>query len=770
VGSQRHGQPRQTAAKRYFVLLLAVSLLLVVPAILFMYRNAERVLTEEIHASALGQLERVGVVVTMLHSSTIPATVQLFEQREVQRLIFGLENTGDALLRRLDLLHQARLSNPMVDSIFVYNYRTQIVYSSEAGPVRTELYDDQGLLRIFDNIAQYGVFRYIPRVASGERLLTVVVGYYPISGTDLRGAVGINIQERLLRELFVGSRDDDETGALIVVNADDVVLSHPDPERFGSSFDWRDEFDHPGFPGRDQGTFETVYDGETSLVTFNVHPVMGWRFFRVVPTKEIFAAIHQTRNRTLVTVLFVIVLGIAVTYLVSRVMAEPVRRLSEQAETLFQLLPSADQIESGMLADQDLAFLDQTLTLVRSRLVLLDDYYRSHRERHREELVRGVLEGRIDEEGIDWESEGLEFLRKDSRAYVAVVEFAISDEGGVHRRVQGLGEAESAFARFVLPAGGGRVVIVAGVLSDHLRNGIDDDILHTDLSEVLRHAPLPEEQIAIGAASVRSAWSEAVSDSPRLQVLHDLALEAAQSRFRGGTQRIFIASGRSTMMPQYQLPEATVSRLIREAKAGHQSHIRPILDQLTAEVVAFDHKDFQFLGQYLVYEIDQHLSVEDSGREPARSRIQRLALSSEWLWDVETMKGAVEEILYDYCRRMRDRKISRRSEIVTRINRIISDHFTDPNLSPKSIADTLMLSINYVRRQYKEETGVSIADQINHLRLQECKRVLSSEDLPIKELYGRVGFGNYNYFFEAFRKETGVTPLQFRRKARSSHL
>ena len=41
-----------------------------------------------------------------------------------------------------------------------------------------------------------------------------------------------------------------------------------------------------------------------------------------------------------------------------------------------------------------------------------------------------------------------------------------------------------------------------------------------------------------------------------------------------------------------------------------------------------------------------------------------------------------------------------------------------------------------------------------------CKKYIL-EGLPITEVYKMVGFGGYNHFFRAFKKEFGITPKEY---------
>lgn len=49
-------------------------------------------------------------------------------------------------------------------------------------------------------------------------------------------------------------------------------------------------------------------------------------------------------------------------------------------------------------------------------------------------------------------------------------------------------------------------------------------------------------------------------------------------------------------------------------------------------------------------------------------------------------------------------------------------------------------------------------------RIERAKSLLATTNLPISQVSEQVGFADYNYFIRMFKKKTGYTPLQFRKK------
>ena len=83
-------------------------------------------------------------------------------------------------------------------------------------------------------------------------------------------------------------------------------------------------------------------------------------------------------------------------------------------------------------------------------------------------------------------------------------------------------------------------------------------------------------------------------------------------------------------------------------------------------------------------------------------------------------------------------------------------------MSAQTIAEEMGLSAPYFRKQYLNETGLSIGDKLNQIRVDEACRLLRETDLSVEAIARQIGVENTKYFFVLFKKIKGVTPRQFR--------
>lgn len=69
-------------------------------------------------------------------------------------------------------------------------------------------------------------------------------------------------------------------------------------------------------------------------------------------------------------------------------------------------------------------------------------------------------------------------------------------------------------------------------------------------------------------------------------------------------------------------------------------------------------------------------------------------------------------------------------------------------------------------KAFREETGVTVTDYINGKRAERAKELLSETEKTVETLAAELKFDSTAYFCSFFKRETGVTPLAYRKKQR----
>lgn len=105
-------------------------------------------------------------------------------------------------------------------------------------------------------------------------------------------------------------------------------------------------------------------------------------------------------------------------------------------------------------------------------------------------------------------------------------------------------------------------------------------------------------------------------------------------------------------------------------------------------------------------------------------------------------------------------------EVVGQIDcarRIMRDEFST-GISPEEVARRVNMSYSWFRKMFRDYTNLSPARYMQQLRLQEACRLLSGTFLSIKEIAFRINCGDASYFSNLFRRNLGMTPLEYRNR------
>ncbi|MFY9135382.1 MAG: AraC family transcriptional regulator [Bacillota bacterium] len=98
-----------------------------------------------------------------------------------------------------------------------------------------------------------------------------------------------------------------------------------------------------------------------------------------------------------------------------------------------------------------------------------------------------------------------------------------------------------------------------------------------------------------------------------------------------------------------------------------------------------------------------------------------------------------------------------------KITEYIDQHLTVA-LSVEDLSGYFGYTRGHVWRLFSEKLGVSPVQYINRRRIQESKNLLLTTDHSISTIAQMVGFSHPSYFIRLFRRDTGVTPRDYRRR------
>lgn len=99
----------------------------------------------------------------------------------------------------------------------------------------------------------------------------------------------------------------------------------------------------------------------------------------------------------------------------------------------------------------------------------------------------------------------------------------------------------------------------------------------------------------------------------------------------------------------------------------------------------------------------------------------------------------------------------------------VDEHYME-ELSLDKLSNRFFLSREHISRRFKQEMGMTLSCYVMQLRINQAKRWLSETDEKMYSIALKLGYQDENYFSRLFKKNVGMTPLEYRNEEANQKL
>ena len=110
---------------------------------------------------------------------------------------------------------------------------------------------------------------------------------------------------------------------------------------------------------------------------------------------------------------------------------------------------------------------------------------------------------------------------------------------------------------------------------------------------------------------------------------------------------------------------------------------------------------------------------------------------------------------------------SNEERFILQLNKIVSEHMSDPGLDQQLICMELGVSRALLYNKMKAITGAGAKEYITKIRIEKAKSLIETTSLSIADISEMTGFSAQSYFSTAFKNYTGMTPSQYKQKVKA---
>lgn len=212
--------------------------------------------------------------------------------------------------------------------------------------------------------------------------------------------------------------------------------------------------------------------------------------------------------------------------------------------------------------------------------------------------------------------------------------------------------------------------------------------------------------------------------------------------------------------------DADINELLKAIKIGSKeelvSTIDMIVKKLKKSTVSIHHIQLYFVEIYVAlmrlarsYELsDEQLGELDRDVYSETRKINSLDELNEWLTNIcMQLRGFIRKERQDSTKLL-----------VEKAKEYITENYADSELSLDAVCGFLGVSPTYFSSLFKKDTGVSFVTYITNIRMEQAVHLLESTAEKSYIIAGMVGYEDPNYFSYVFKKAYGISPSKYRNK------
>ncbi len=699
------------------------------------YAVSRQVLLERTCQADVGNLRQVSAAVENMRQTTMALGQQVYNDNQVAYLLYSGQFDPNKLCVAISQLNNYRITNPYIDSIYIYNkYLDSVTVSSNRfgtydAPLQggDPFFDAEAVL-LMENGRRYAAMP-APRLVSynGEEFI-----YYTSLTSDflpagqVQSTVFVNWTSEYLDSVVKSNQS--SSGRTMILDKQGVVVSgcgEYAPLRDVSGEDFFRKIQEC----RGEGYFITDVHGEQTLISYMCLEDFPWQYLRFTPYQVVLGEVDRGIRNLIAISAAIVVLGVAVAYLFARAVRKPVGDIYQQVERL--------EAEG-----------------------------RNTRQSYRQELLRNLLygaqspgyvlrQGVLDNLRLSSERQSCLLVLIRLRGSDTLLPGSGSDHLSLTRYGVGNVAAEICGERFRtqgIDLGGRYLALLLaapneGEWQDELTACLEksslqlEELLHIRTSWTASD-PFPFKDIELAYRTVREA------DRHQMFCPPGKVLWARQVMAKNARHYVYPSERETQMLEmilalQEEQACAVMHEIIRETEQYAFSVANMVISRLTLALLGVE-EDLR--SSSLIEDVRPfptiHLTEEDS---------------------IDGVCARLDEMVRQLIRVLENKRNGYHSILVQKITDIIQESYKNPDCCLDSIAGAVGLSTAYTGKLYKRYAMKSVAESIGELRMKEARRLLREDRrLAIAEVAARSGFSSSSYFSKVFRKENGMTPNEYR--------
>jgi len=214
----------------------------------------------------------------------------------------------------------------------------------------------------------------------------------------------------------------------------------------------------------------------------------------------------------------------------------------------------------------------------------------------------------------------------------------------------------------------------------------------------------------------------------------------------------------------------TQERQLRSAIKGHDKEAAEnVLNQILAYIYVSNNSNLDAIKpriMELIIVISRTAIDAGANMEHIDMLTQSASTIIEKFKTIEDLSAWLSSLMHGFISSTFNYDSIKHADTIHKVINYIQGHYQS-KLSLDEIASITYLSKTYLCSIFKKETGDTIANYINKVRIEKSKLLFHDESQSIVDIANMCGFEDQSYFTKIFKSFVGMTPKKYRESRKS---
>ncbi|GGJ51978.1 helix-turn-helix domain-containing protein [Virgibacillus salexigens] len=737
---------------KYIISYLLVFLVPFLIMSMIIYYNSVANLREEIEQANINKLEQVENITNerMKELETLAARIS-YDPRLTPYMFSHDYYSGEAI----DELRKFKANSSIIEELFIYYHNNERIYSTSGSYSFDALLNNKYHFNKWekkdfmkDLHTPLPFIKPIKHVVINDDEHKNMIAYlFPIApgNPSPYGTVMYLIKESNMTDLIENILGDFKGNAYIVNEDNQVIASS-----INDDFIQENEVDFDSV--RKHGISSLDVNGKDYSIVSVESEISNWKFITLMDTNQFFKRLDNTTLLILGMLIILLIIGFILAVLIGKNQYKPIRNIVE----ITRKGKNGNREFEGR---NELETIRKTITSAFEDHQTLNETMYMQKPFARDQVFVKLLKGSISNNGeIDVILDALHIHMEQGYYFVGIVYFdkGLFKEGNIKEREKLFGKLSNLSFDKASAHGIDLLYNDAMAMIISMDRNIKDPSeqqkkLILEMQQYMKNFTIKEPTIGVGTvytkkSQINRSYIEALATieykfiNPPGSVIYfaDISVETEQS---------------------LGYPKEEQIKLIQSIKQGDKIVAIETLHQIFSKL-AHNDCSIQVLKCICFDVINTTVkTISEIGLSHLIKDFNRIVD----FHSMEQLHQKLESLVVEICHEVERKKKSHNDQLRNDILNYINENYQLYELSLENVALEFKLSVSYLSRFIKEQTGATFTQYVQELRMENVKKQLKETQHPIKDIVVAVGYKDVANFTRKFKKLIGVTPGEYRR-------